>query len=128
MKNTIQRSDRKEQFRNRLYGYILRLVRFLTMLPKNIVLNEIIRQLLKSGTSIGANFFEAQGSISKKDYQRFFSYSLKSSNESKFWLKLLIDSNLIPQKCILECDWLLKETTELSNIFAASILTMKKTQ
>jgi hypothetical protein len=56
MKDTIQRSDKKEQFKNRLYGYILKLIRFLTILPKSIVLNEIIRQLLRSGTSIGANF------------------------------------------------------------------------
>jgi four helix bundle protein len=80
---------------------------------------------MRSGTRIGANYFEAEAASSKKDYQNFFNHSLKSANESKFWLAILKDANLIPTNLINECNWLLQETKELANIFASSILTMK---
>ena len=115
----------KQEFRKRIYKYILRLVGFLSKLPKVPVIREIISQLMRSGTSIGANYFEAEAASSKKDYQNFFFYSLKSANETKFWLAILRDANLIPKTLIDECDWLLQETKELANILASSILTMR---
>ncbi|PIW97512.1 hypothetical protein COY65_02215 [Candidatus Jorgensenbacteria bacterium CG_4_10_14_0_8_um_filter_39_13] len=51
--------------------------------------------------------------------------ALKSTNESKFWLAVLKDSNLLPEELKSESEHLLKETGEIANIFASSILTMK---
>jgi len=115
----------KQEFKNRIYRYILRLVKFLAKLPKNSVTQEIVTQLIRSGTSIGANYFEAQAASSKKDYQNFFSYSLKSPNETKFWLAIMLDGKLVPAGFASECQWLLEETRELANIFASSLLTMQ---
>ncbi|MFQ6049457.1 MAG: four helix bundle protein [Candidatus Paceibacterales bacterium] len=115
----------KQEFKSRIYKYILRLIKFLSKFPKNPVTIRIINQLTGSGTSIGANYFEAQGASSKKDYLKFFSICLKSANETKFWLILLLDSKLVPKDLEKECKWLLEETKELANIFASSILTMK---
>ncbi|MFH2138212.1 MAG: four helix bundle protein [Candidatus Omnitrophota bacterium] len=112
-------------FKERLHKYIIRLIKFLTVLPRNTVSQEIMRQLIRSGTSVGANYFESQGASTKKDYKNFFSYSLKSSNESKFWLNILKDSNLVPSELLPECIWLQKETDEFARIFASSIITMK---
>lgn len=114
-----------EEFKARIHRYILRLVKFLTQLPQSAVIREIVGQLMRSGTSIGANYFEAQSASSKKDYQNYFSHSLKSANETKFWLSILLDSSLVPKFLISECQWLFQETKELANIFASSILTMK---
>jgi len=116
-----------QKFKKRLYDYVIRLIEFLNHLPGSVVSREIIRQLVRSGTSVGANYFEAQGAVSKKDYANYFAYSLKSANESKFWLNVMIDAGMIPEESILEGNWLLKETEELSKIFASSIITMKKT-
>ena len=115
----------KQEFKNRIYRYILRLVKFLAKLPKNSVTQEIVTQLIRSGTSIRANYIEAQAASSKKDYQHFFSYSLKSANETKFWLAIMLDGKLVPAGFASECRWLLKETRELANIFASSLLTMQ---
>jgi len=115
----------KQEFKKRIYNYILRLIRFLNKLPKTPVILKIIDQLMRSGTSTGANYFEAEAASSKRDFQNFFNHSLKSANESKFWLAVLRDANLVPQSLIPECNWLLQETKELANIFASSILTMK---
>jgi len=124
MKNT-NKKILKQEFKKRIYRFVLRLVGFLSKLPKNPVTREIVGQLMRSGTSMGANYFEAEGASSKKDYQNFFSHSLKSSNETKFWLAILKDCKLVPKQLINECNWLLEETNELAKIFASSILTMK---
>jgi len=115
----------KQEFRLRIYRYVIRLLKFLVKLPNDPATHEIKRQLTKSGTSIGANYFEAEAASSKRDYQNFFSHALKSANESKFWLAVLKDSGLVSNDLILECDNIFKERKEIANIFAASILTMK---
>ena len=70
-------------------------------------------------------YFEAEAASSKRDYRNYFSIALKSANESKFWLAILKDSGLISSEMISNYNFLLKELQEISNILAASILTMK---
>jgi four helix bundle protein len=106
----IEKDKLKKEFRKRIYNYIIRLVKFVSALSKDSVTREIVSQLMRSGSSIGANFFEAQGASSKMDYQKYFNYSLKSANETKFWLNILMDSNLVSKVLISECQWLLQET------------------
>jgi len=115
-----------EEFKIRIYKYVLRLLKFISQLPNGPVIIEIKRQLTRSGASMGANYFEAKGASSKKDYQNYFSIALKSSNESCFWLSLLNDGFALSVDLKIECTSLLKETSEIAKIFAASILTMKK--
>jgi len=112
----------KNEFKRRLYHWVLRLIRFIDKLPKDSVCNIIGKQLLRSGTSILANYIEANSASSKKDFINFFTHSLKSSNESKMWLALLRDSDKGDKE---ELKWLLNELIEISNIIASSILTLK---
>jgi len=121
----IEKEKKRNEFKLRLYRYIIRLLKFLAKLPDNPVINEIKKQTTRSGTSMGANYFEARGASSKKDFNNFFGHSLKSSNETGFWLSVLKDANLLPQDLVSECNYLINETKELANIFASSILTMK---
>jgi len=60
--------------------------------------------------------------LNQKDFTNFFSYSLKSANESKFWLGLIRDSNKADKN---QANKLLDETKEIANILGASILTLK---
>ena len=115
----------KQESKIRIYRYVLQLLKFLVKLPNDPVIQEIKSQLTKSGTSMGANYFEAEAASSKKDYQNYFSIALKSTNESRFWLAVLRDSSLVPKALISECEYLLKEAKEIANIFTSSILTMK---
>lgn len=121
----MDRHQKKDRFKLRIYRYVLRLIRFLTKLPNDPVIREIKVQLTRSGTSIGANYFEADAASSKRDFQNFFSHALKSANESKFWLAILLDSGLVPKNLTSESKLLLQETKELADIFASSIITMK---
>lgn len=112
----------KNEFKKRLYSWVLRLIKFIDKLPKDSVCNVLGKQLLRSGTSILANYIEANSASSKKDFINFFTHSLKSANESKVWLTLLKDTN---KGDINELVWLLKELTEIANILASSIITLK---
>ena len=82
----------------------------------------ITDQLIRAITSIGANIIEAQAASSKKDFINFLNHSLKSGNETKFWLALARD---LDSKLIEELNALLKETDELVKILGASIYTLK---
>jgi four helix bundle protein len=98
-------------------------MKFLDQLPKNDLSCQVIgKQLLRSATSIGANIVEAQAASSKKDFTNFLNHSLKSANESKFWLGLLRDSDKAVKESV---NPLLAEAKELANILASSILKLK---
>jgi four helix bundle protein len=121
----MENERNKEEFRNRLYRYTVRLLKFLVKLPNGPVIREVKSQLTRSGTSIGANYFEARGANSKKDFQNFFAIALKSANESIFWLNVLKDTGFISKEIEKEHQHLVSETKEIAKILASSILTMK---
>jgi four helix bundle protein len=79
----------KNNLKFRSYNFCLDIIDFLENLPKNYIYQVIGKQLLIAATSIAANIVEAQSCNSKKDFINFFHISLKSSNETKFWLSLL---------------------------------------
>lgn len=113
----------KRDLKKRAYLYAIRIIKFMDTLNMHDRSTDIIaKQLLRSATSIGANIIEAQAGNTKRDFTNFFSYALKSANESKFWLGLLRDSEKSPKE---QTDVLLQETMELANILGASILTLK---
>ena len=112
----------KSEFKKRLYAWVLRLIKFIDRLPKDSICQVIGKQLLRSGTSILANYIEANSASSKKDFINYFTHSLKSANESKTWLTIFRD---IDKGNKQEVNWLLKELIETANIIASSFLTLK---
>jgi len=70
---------------------------------------------------MGANVVEAKSAHSKKDYVKFFEIALKSANETKYWL-LVIKETTNNKK---ENEDILRETIEIANILASSVLTLK---
>lgn len=112
----------KIELKRRIYNWILRLIKFLDTLSKDTITRRISDQLFRSGSSIGANYIEAQASSSRKDFINFLHHALKSANESKFWFVLLRDTKRGNPD---ELKWLLKELIEIANILGSSILTAK---
>ena len=110
------------EFKGRTYKFALDIIAFVDGLPPQQTSRILSDQLLRSATSIGANIIEVQAASSRKDYINFFTYALKSANECKFWLQLFRDSGRADGKAVSA---LLKEVTEVANILAASILTLK---
>lgn len=81
------------------------------------------KQLLRSGTSIGANVEEAIGGQSKKDFLSKMNIALKETRETNYWLRLLKESNLVE----LDYNHTLKESKEITNIISAIVKTTKDT-
>lgn len=113
----------KTEFKRRIYMWVINLIKFPDTLPKDQITYRISDQLFRSGSSIGANYVEAQASSSRKDFTNFLHYSLKSTNESKFWFTILRDTNRGDDRSITK---LLNELSEISNILGSSILTLKR--
>ena len=113
----------KVDIKKRAFAYALEIIKLMDRLNKTgLSVQVIARQLIRSGTSIGANVTEAQACSSKKDFTNFLNHALKSANESKFWLALLRESGKGEREIL---NRLLSETKELANILASSILTLK---
>jgi len=119
-----QNSKPKTDLKRRAYQYSIGMIEFSDTLPKDTSSQVIAKQLLRSATSIGANIVEAKGASSKRDFTNFFSHSLKSANESLYWLGLLRDAK---KKKIesTRLEYLLNKTKELANMLGSSILTLK---
>ena len=92
------------------------LIDFCKKCPKTILSVPVISQLVWSGTSIGANYREANGALSKKDFKNKVYICKKESMETKYWLRML--SRALPG-VIKECRLLWKEAQELTLIFSA---------
>ncbi len=116
------KSKFKDIFKKRIYRFALEIIKFADELPAEKTCETIGNQLLRSATSIGANVIEANAASSKKDYTNFFNHALKSANETKFWLGLLRDSGKSNKD---KTNKLLRETVEIANILASSIITLK---
>lgn len=112
----------KIKLKDRAYNYSIKTIEFLDTLAKDSSTHVITNQLLRSATSIGANIVEAQASSSKKDFANFLNHSLKSANETIYWLGLLKDAKRIKNP---QLEYLLNETKELANILGASMLTLR---
>ncbi len=108
--------------RERSYKFVLMTVEYIDNLPTDITAQIIARQLFRASSSIGANIVEAQAAPSKKDFANFLNYSLKSANETKYWLELLRDSKKSGK---IPVDPLIKEAGELAKILAASLITLR---
>ena len=78
------------------FTFSVRIVRFyLFLLKNNRHIEPLLKQILRSGTSIGANVSESQSAYTKKDFINKLGISLKESRETEYWLKLLKETDLI---------------------------------
>ena len=91
-------------------------------LPKNPINNELISQIVRSGTSIGANYVEADGAESKKDFRHKIALCKKEAKETKHWLRMIAKANSNKKT---ECKKLWSEAQELT-LIVSSILSPKK--
>jgi four helix bundle protein len=115
--------EKKEGLGKRLYEFALRIIKFVMLLPKNMVAYEIGKQLLKAGTSIAANYEEATGGFSRDDFIFKINTAFKEAKETNLWLRLLKDSGIVNGK---EIHSLIQESEEIRNILGKSVTTAKK--
>lgn len=83
--------------------------------PKNVITNPIISQLVRSATSIGANYCEANGASSKPDFRNKIFICKKESKETKYWLRMIARSAIELSE---ECRRLWREAQEFTMLFS----------
>ncbi|MCK4592803.1 four helix bundle protein [Candidatus Parcubacteria bacterium] len=96
---------------------------FVKLLERNEINKPLINQLIRSSTSIGANYMEANQASSKKDFKNKIRICQKEANETKHWLRMIAKANNEKEN---ECRKLWKESHELTLIFAKISKTCRK--
>jgi four helix bundle protein len=87
-------SQRRADMMERTKKFALRVIRLVSKLPKNQAARVIGGQLLRSGTSIGANYREASRSATKKHFTSILVVALREAEETLYWLELLGEANI----------------------------------
>lgn len=109
-------NSKKYDLEDRTLEYGKRIIRMAKALPKNTVNFKLMDQIVRSGTSMGANYREANETETKKDFKFRMRICRKEGKETIYWLKLIMEANPELDQRI---EPLLQETTELVKIFAA---------
>lgn len=116
------RSQIKDELSKRMIQFTLRIIRLAEKYQANRALSPVFNQLIRSGSSIGANVTEAQGSASRKDFKNYFHIALKSAKETNYWLLVLLEYG---GDIALDAKQLQNENTQFIKILTSSILTIK---
>ena len=107
----------------RIYKFVIRVINFSKVLPSTQQNSIIIYQLVKSGTSMGANDKEADGAESKRDFIAKYSIVKKENKETNYWLRVIEDTN--PKDIIQQMGDLRNEGSEILRIVSAIIIKTK---
>jgi four helix bundle protein len=125
MPNQIQNKNDKNKYdlegRTAMFGE--KVIEFVKLLPRNEINRPLISQVIRSSTSIGANYLEADGAESKKDFQHKIALCKKESKETRHWLRMLAKANPDFKQ---EMRILWQEAKELSLIFSSIIISSKR--
>jgi four helix bundle protein len=108
----------KKDLRQRTEDYALRIIRMYSSLPKETVAQVLGKQVLRSGTSVGANYREADRARSKAEFIAKMGDCLKELDESDYWLGLFVKAGVLDGKRLQP---LIAETNELIAIFVTII-------
>jgi four helix bundle protein len=117
----ISTKEKPRDIKERTFAFALEIIKFFQSIDfRNEALRTLGRQLLKSGTSIGANVEEAQAGQSRADFTSKYAIALKESRETIYWLRLLKEGGMYG-----ESEALIQEAQEIARIIGAIIVNTK---
>jgi four helix bundle protein len=116
-------SSRQEELRLRTKRFALRIIRRVQHLPRTAEAQILGKQLLRSGTSVGANYRAAGRARSKAEFSSKIGIVVEESDETVFWLECLVESHIVKEELLQD---LLREANELVAIFSASHRTVRR--
>ena len=115
-------SEQPQDLRTRTSDFALRIIRLYVSLPKTTEAQVIGKQVLRSGTSIGAHYREGYRAKSDADIVNKFETALQELDETDYWLDLLVKANIVPAQ---KAETLIKETNELIATFVTIVTKIK---
>lgn len=110
------------ELKSRTKKFALRIIKLVESLPENKLTKVIGSQILRSGTSVGANYRSASRAKSTADFINKLKIVEEEADETLYWLEILIEANIIEASRLSE---LLKENNELIAIFVSTIKSTK---
>jgi four helix bundle protein len=117
----ISKEDNPRDIKERTFAFALEVIKFTQSIDfRNEALRTLGRQLLRSGTSIGANVEEAQTGQSRADFTSKYAIALKESRETIYWLRLLKETRMFD-----DGEALIQEAGEIARIIGAIIVNKK---
>lgn len=116
-------NETPQDLRSRTSEFALRIIRLYSSLPKSTEAQVLGKQVLRSGTSIGAHYREGHRAKSDPDIVNKFESALQELDETEYWLDLLVRSGILPATKV---ESLIKETNELIAIFTTIVTKIKK--
>jgi four helix bundle protein len=117
----MDKKEGKYDLEDRTVTFSENIIVFARKLEKDMVVAPLLSQLIRSATSIGANYCEANGASSKKDFKNKIHICEKEAKETKYWLQLIAKAD---PKNAENCRKYWKEAHELTMIFSKIIITM----
>ena len=115
-------AENQNDLRERTTEFALRIVRMYTKLPKTTEAQTLGRQVLRSGTSVGAQFRESQRAKSDADFINKLEGCLQEADETAYWIELLVRSEIVPAD---KFEFLRKETDEIIAILVTIVTKVK---
>ncbi len=112
----------KEDLKKRTKEFALRVINLTNALPNTYAGKVLANQLLRAGTAVGANYRAALRARSTPDFINKIGVVLEESDESAYWMELIIETKILPESRVSS---LLQEANELTAIFAATHKTIK---
>lgn len=113
----------KNELKERTKLFALRVIRFAEHLPKTTVGIIIAKQIVRSGTSVAANYRASLRARSAAEFLSKTNIIVEEADETLFWLEIVMDANLMRKESVLP---LYTEADELTAIFVATMKTLKK--
>jgi len=112
-----------QELRDRTKQFAVRIVKLAAALPRNRVGDVLGRQIVRSGTSIGANYREALRASSRKHFATTLEIAIREGEETLYWLEILVESGLIKAARLSD---LTTECRELVAILTATVVSTKR--
>jgi four helix bundle protein len=113
----------REEFKRRTKAFAVRVVKMTEAMPQGRASNIIARQVLRSATSVGANYRAACRARSHREYTARIGVLEKEADESLYWLELLVEAEIMSRARLKD---LIREADELTAIFTASSHTARQ--
>jgi four helix bundle protein len=115
----------EKELLQRTKNFALRVIKLVNALPNTVAGRAIAGQLIRSGTSVAANYRAACRGRSKVEFIAKLGIVEEEADESALWMELIIESHLMEEKLVAD---LLREAGELTKIMAASKISERKTK
>ncbi len=116
-------NEKPQDLKSRTTDFALRIIRLFTCLRKTTEAQILGKQVLRSGTSVGAHYREGHRAKSDADVINKFEGALQELDETDYWLDLLVKSNIVS---LPKVESLIKETNELISIFVTIVTNLKR--